>query len=93
VPLLPARAHRQTVEEMPLDILIAAARDTALPLGIRLAAAKAAAPYFHARVSSGPPKAAFEMSELELQTAIAREKQHLLRVDPGQRQIRKASRR
>jgi hypothetical protein len=78
VPLLPARAHRQMVEEMPLDILIAAARDKNLPLELRLAAAKAAAPYFHARVSSGPPKAAFEMSELELQTAIAREKQHLL---------------
>jgi len=27
VELLPARAHRRIVEEMPLDILIAAARD------------------------------------------------------------------
>jgi hypothetical protein len=93
VPLLAARAHRQMIEEMPLDILIGAARDKTLPLELRLAAAKAAAPYFHAKVSSGPPKAAFEMTEVELQTAIAREKEHLLHADPGQHEIRVVGRR
>jgi hypothetical protein len=93
VPLLPARAHRQTVEEMPLDILLAAARDKTLPLELRLAAARAAAPYYHAKVSSGPPKASFEMSQIELETAIAREKEHLLRADPGQHEIRAVVRR
>jgi hypothetical protein len=88
VPLLPARAHRQMVEEMPLDILIAAARDKGHPIELRLAAAKAAAPYFHAKVSSGPPKASFEMTQSELETAIAREKEHELRAAPGQQQIR-----
>jgi hypothetical protein len=93
VPLLPARAHRQTIEEMPLDILIGAARDKSLPIELRLAASKAAAPYYHAKVSSGPPKAAFEMTEVELQTAIAREKEHLLRVDPVRQEIRVVGRR
>jgi hypothetical protein len=93
VPLLPARAHRQTVEEMPLDILIAAARDKTQPIELRLAAAKAAAPYYHARISGGPPKASFEMTDIELETAIAREKEHQLRADPGQHQIRIVERR
>jgi hypothetical protein len=92
VPLLPARAHRQIIEELPLDILIAAMRDKSQPIELRLAAAKVAAPYFHARISGGPPKASFEMSDLELEAAIAREiareKEHQLRADPGQRQIR-----
>jgi hypothetical protein len=92
VPLLPARAHRQTVEEMPLDILIAAARDKTQPIELRLAAAKAAAPYYHARLSGGPPKASFEMTQSELETAIAREKEHQLRAAPGQQQIRMVSR-
>jgi hypothetical protein len=92
VPLLPARAHRQAVEEMPLDILIAAARDKTHPIELRLAAAKAAAPYYHARVSGGPPKASFEMTQSELETAIAREKEHALRAAPGQHQIREVSR-
>jgi hypothetical protein len=87
VPLLAARAHRQTVEEMPLDILIAAARDKTQPLELRLAAAKAAAPYYHARILGGPPKASFEMTQSELETAIAREKEHQLRSDPGPHQI------
>jgi hypothetical protein len=93
VRLLPARAHRQTVEEMPLDILIAAARDKTQPIELRLAAAKAAAPYYHAKISSRPPKASFEMTDTELQTAIAREKEHQLRANPGQHQIREVSRR
>jgi hypothetical protein len=93
VPLLPARAHRQTIEEMPLDILIAAARDKTHPIELRLAAAKAAAPYYHARISGGPPKASFEMSQSELETAIAREKEHELRAAPSQHQIREVSRR
>jgi hypothetical protein len=93
VPLLPARAHRQKIEQMPLDILIAAARDKTQPIEMRLTAARAAAPYYHAKVSSGPPKAAFEMTEVELQTAIAREKEHLLRADPGQHEIRVVGRR
>jgi hypothetical protein len=74
--------------DLPLDILVAAARDKGLPIEIRLAAAKAAAPYYHARVSTGVPKAAFEMSELELQAAIEREREHLLRTEPGQRTFR-----
>jgi hypothetical protein len=93
VKLLPARAHRQAVADLPLDILIAAARDKSQPIELRLAAAKAAAPYYHARVSSGPPKASFEMTDLELQTAIEREKEHQLRAAPGQQQIREVSRR
>jgi hypothetical protein len=93
VPLLPARAHRQASEELPLDILIAAARDKTQPIELRLAAAKAAAPYFHAKVSSGPPKAAFEMTDAELEVAIAREKEHQLRAAPGRYQIRVVSRR
>jgi hypothetical protein len=93
VPLLPARGHRQIVEEMPLDILVAAARDRSQPIELRLAAAKAAAPYFHARISGGPPKASFEMTQSELETAIAREKEFQLRSDPGQHQIRVVSRR
>jgi hypothetical protein len=88
VPLLPARAHRQTVVEMPLDILIGAARDKSQPLELRLAAAKAAAPYCHARISSGPPKGSFEMTEHELKTAIDREKEFQLRSDPGPHQTR-----
>jgi hypothetical protein len=76
------------VEEMPLDFLIAAARDKELPIEIRLAAAKAAAPYYHAKVSGGPPKASYEMSDLELETAITREKEFLLRAGPGQRTFR-----
>jgi hypothetical protein len=88
VPLIPARAHRQTVAELPLDILIAAARDKTLPLEMRLAAAKAAAPYFHAKVASGPPKASFEMTDMELDIAIERERQHQLRAHPGQHKLR-----
>jgi hypothetical protein len=93
VPLLAARAHRQMIEEMPLDILVAAARDKTLAIELRLAAAKAAAPYYHARVSGGPSKASFEMTQAELETAIAREKEYDLRCDPGQREIRVVSRR
>jgi hypothetical protein len=92
VPLLPARAHRQTVEEMPLDILVAAARDKSQPIELRLAAAKAAAPYYHARMSGGPPKASFEMTQSELEAAIEREKEHELRAAPSQHQIREVRR-
>jgi hypothetical protein len=92
VPLLPARAHRQIIEEMPLDILVAAARDKTQPLELRLAAAKAAAPYYHARMSGGPPKASFEMTQSELEIAIAREKEHELRAAPSQHQIREVRR-
>src|SRR6516162_4102281 len=81
IPLIPARAHRETIEKMPLDILMAAARDESLIIEIRLAAAKAAAPFYHARVSSGPAKAAFEMSLFELQSAIDRQKEHQQRED------------
>jgi hypothetical protein len=93
VSLLPALSHRQAVAEMPLDILIAAARDKSQPIELRLAAAKAAAPYYHARISGGPPKASFEMTQSELETAIAREKEYQLRAAPGQHQIREVSRR
>jgi hypothetical protein len=91
VPLIPAQAHRQTVEEMPLDVLTKAMRDTSLPIELRLAAAAKAAPYYHARVASGPPKGSFEMTDLELKTAIAREKEHLLRAHPGHHEIRVVS--
>lgn len=64
---------------------MAAARDKSLPIELRLAAAGRAAPFYHARVSASPPKAAYEMTDYELRTAIEREKQHLLRVNPGQR--------
>jgi hypothetical protein len=87
VPLSRARAHRQNVDQMPLDVLVAAMRDETLPIELRLAAAWRAGPYYHAKVSPGPPKAAFEMSDLELKTAIAREKEHQLRAHPGQRQF------
>ena len=85
VKLLPARVHQQAVADLPLDILMRAARDEAQPIEIRLAAARAAAPFFHARPSGGPPKASFEMSAAELEIAIAREKEHQMRSDPGQR--------
>lgn len=88
VPLLPARAHRQAVEELPLDVLLKAMRDPNNALELRLAAAAKAAPYFHARISAGPPKASFEMSQIELEAAIAREKEHILRVEPGRRRLR-----
>jgi hypothetical protein len=75
-----------------LDILMRAARDETQPIEIRLAAARAAVPYFHARISTGPVKGSFEMSDRELETAIAREKEHQLRAAPGQHQIRMVSR-
>jgi hypothetical protein len=88
VPLIPAQAHRQTVEILPLDVLTKAMRDETLPIELRLAAAARAAPYYHAKVSTGPPKASFEMTDLELETAISREREYLLRSTPGQPQLR-----
>jgi hypothetical protein len=64
-----------------------------LPIELRLAAAAKAAPYYHAKVSSGPPKASFEMTYTELEIAITCEKEHALRTNPGQQQIREVSRR
>lgn len=93
VALIPALAHRQQAEELPLDMLLKAMRDETRPIELRLAAAKVAAPYYHAKVSSGPPKASFEMTEHELEAAIARERGHALRTNPGQHQIREVSRR
>jgi hypothetical protein len=77
LPVIPEKAHRQYVEVMPVDVLLQATRDVNLPIELRLAAAKAAAPYFHAKVSVGPPKATFEMTDMELDIAIAREKKYL----------------
>jgi hypothetical protein len=71
--------------EMPLDVLTKAMRDTSLPIELRLAAAAKAASYYHAWVSSGPPKSSWEMTDGELRDAIAREKEHRLRQNPGQR--------
>jgi hypothetical protein len=90
VKTLATKAHREAVEKMPLDILMGAARDESLPVEIRLAAAKAAAPFFHARISSGPAKAAHEMSLFELQSAIDRQKEYLLQREayPGFRNFR-----
>ena len=93
VELIPAIAHRQAVEELPLDVLVAAMRDKAQPIELRLAAARAAAPYYHAKISTGPPKASFEMTDIELEAAIAREKEHQLRADPGQRTFHVVGRR
>lgn len=93
VQLLPALQHRQTAEELPLDVLLSAMRDEVRPIELRLAAAKAAAPYFHAKLSGGPPKASFEMTQSELEAAIAREKEYQLRVDPGPQHIRIVGRR
>lgn len=88
VPLLRAQAHRRTAEELPLDVLTKAMRDISLPIELRLAAAARAAPYFHARISAGPPKASFEMTDTELAIAIDREKEYQLRADPGPRGLR-----
>jgi hypothetical protein len=88
VALIPALAHRKTDQELPLDVLLAAMRDPNHPIELRLAAAAKAAPYFHAKISAGPPKASFEMTEHELEAAIAREKEHLLRAAPGRRRLR-----
>jgi hypothetical protein len=63
-------------------------RDEQLPIELRLAAASRAAPYFHARVSSGVPKASFEMSEYELRVLLDREREHRLRLNPGQHNFR-----
>jgi hypothetical protein len=87
IKLLPARVHQREVEDLPLAILMKAARDPEQPIEIRLAAARAAAPYYHARPSSGPPKASYEMSLSELEDAIEREREHALRLVPGQRQF------
>jgi hypothetical protein len=91
IPLRAAQAHRQTLEELPLDVLTKAMRDTSLPIELRLAAAAKAAPYFHAKVSSGPPKASYEMSDSELREAITREKEHALRMNAGHRDFRMVS--
>jgi hypothetical protein len=89
VPLGSAQAHRQmAVEELPLDVLVSAMRDKNQPIEIRLAAARCAAPYYHARISTGPPKGSFEMTDIELETAIAREEEHQLRAAPGNRTFR-----
>jgi hypothetical protein len=87
VPLTPAQAHRVTVEKMPLDILVETMRDPAVPLELRLVAAVRAAPYYHAKVSTVPPKASFEMTDLELETAIRREKEHGLLQHPGKTRL------
>jgi hypothetical protein len=89
VKTLATKAHRETDEPTPLAILMDAARNESLPLELRLAAARAAAPFYHARVSSGPAKAAHEMSLFELQSAIDRQKEHLEReAHPGFRNFR-----
>lgn len=67
LPMVATIAHRAAVQMMPIDGLLQPTRNEALPIDLRLAAAKAAAPYFHARVSVGPPKATFEMTEMELE--------------------------
>jgi hypothetical protein len=87
VPLIPAQAHRVVVEKMPLDILLETMRDPAVALELRLVAAVRAAPYFHAKISTAPPKASFEMSDAELETAIRREKEHALLQHSGQAQL------
>jgi hypothetical protein len=74
LPVIPAKAHRAITGEMPIDVLLAAARDTSLDIEFRLAAAAKPAPYFHAKVLVGPPKATFEMTDMELDIAIQRER-------------------
>ena len=75
-------------EELPLDVLLAAMRDKNLPIEIRLAAAKVAAPYFHGRISTGPQRTSYEMTESELEEAIRREKEAALRIHLGHRHFR-----
>jgi hypothetical protein len=87
VPLIAAQAHRVVVEKMPLDILLETMGDPTMPLELRLVAAVRAAPYYHAKVSVGPPKASFEMTEAELETATRGEKEHTLRQHSGQAQL------
>jgi len=84
LPDIPATQHRESVGLMPVDLLLRAVRDETLDMPLRLAAAAKAAPYFHARVTVGPPKAAFEMSDYELDAAIQREKEYIASGrDPG----------
>lgn len=84
LPQIPATAHREAVGLMPIDMLLQAVRNENLPIELRLAAAAKAAPYFHAKVSVGPPKATFEMTDIELDIAITREKEYLSSDrDPG----------
>jgi hypothetical protein len=80
LPMIPARAHRKQRREIglvPIELLLRAVRDETLAMELRLAAATKAAPYFHARVSVGPPKATFEMTDMELDIALAREREFL----------------
>ena len=53
VSLPPALAHRQMVEELPLDVLVAAMRDETRPIELRLAAVKAAPLIFMPRFRAG----------------------------------------
>ena len=91
VKLPEATQHRVpavVAEQLPLDVLLAAMRDKNLPIEIRLAAAKVAAPYFHARISTGPQRTSYEMTESELEEAIRREKEAALRIHPAHRHFR-----
>jgi hypothetical protein len=91
VKLPEATQHRVpavVAEELPLDVLLAAMRDKNLPIEIRLAAAKVAAPYFHGRISTGPQRTSYEMTESELEEAIRREKEAALRIHLGHRHFR-----
>lgn len=80
-PLQPSRLENGLT---PLEMLLSAMRDERLSVEVRLAAAKAVAPYFHAKVSIGPPKSAREMSDFELAAAIEREREYQVTGrDPG----------
>jgi hypothetical protein len=91
VSLLPARAHRPTVEEMPLDILIAAARDP--PDRASPGSGGKGGTVLTCEGVERPAQGVLRMTDTELEIAIACEKEHALRTNPGQHQIREVSRR
>ena len=66
---------RDEGQQLPLDYMLKILNDPAQPQARRDRMAVAAAPYLHARLMGNPTaKAAFEMSEEELETVIEREK-------------------
>jgi hypothetical protein len=82
------QAIRESGEVLPLEFLLKAMRDVTRPIELRLFAARVAAPYLHAKVSSGPPRASWELSDYELDQLLAREEEHDLRQHPGRPDLR-----
>lgn len=59
-----ARQRAAATGELPLDFLLKAMRDECNEFAVRLDAAKAAAPYIHARLSSVEQKSTVEMKNV-----------------------------